>query len=974
VSAGLPRVPHPLLIRGVNQKSPRQIGVEGELDLLQNMQIVKASSGDVGFELIPRNGSANLPRTADVGSIITGMRLGTLGSGLVLLTGLSCYRKAIDQWHRVSATAPTVGVDTKAITADTLRATACDQVYANGYTVAATTSLDATGGNFSVHATVRDSNGNKVIDSNLETGVVGPVKLVVVTGNVVLAFWVASPGTIRAAKFNTGAPSAFSAPVNVVVASTATPFDVQVVPASGNIAVIYVTGGGAVAQLLFTPGTMTSGAATTYGFAVPDVFLYMTNDYATNTIYLAHIDSVNGVRETTFDGTTLVLGATTVFDAASTQATNVAGKRAAAARAIYFTVGTGPVYDHQIKVTTGAAATTVMRSVELASRVLVANGTLYALAKYRGTNQGTYYLLDLLAKVSIGEALPDVAFIGATSLPNLAVAATSNTWLTSGLKNLSVTTQNGAFLAYVGSSSISFTFQDSTVGKPVELNSGLHIPGAQPYYYDGSTLTEHGFPIVPEQSDAPVPAAGGSMTPASVYTYRYVYEWVDAVGNLWRSAPSIVPQSVSLGATDTRVTLSLPTLRVTRKTNVSIAVYRTLANGDGTVYFKVSTATAPVINDPTIDRMAFVDTVSDVIAASGEPIYTTGSVLENIAIPPCRTMSVHRGRLLVAAVAGDVDAVWFSKDVVPGFAVEFSDFLVSRITSVEPITAVGSRDSYAIACTATQSWSSANEYPDDTGAGGVLIFQQQSNTTGCATIGMMAGNDQGAITYAGTKGIWRMSRGLSWDYVGAAVDDDIVGFNPVAILSVPGQNQMRVVGGGASALVYEALWGQWAKWSYTQAPAAFVDAVMWNGSVAYLCSNGTVVVEDTTTFDDNGVSASVAHVVTFSDVNLYGVAGFGRLYITQLTGRVVGDGNGFTLTAAQNFDGTAGPSKALAMGANAALNFEVDPGTFGKSSSYALTISDSGNGPNSAFTIAAITALIGMKKGLNKLPPARRAT
>lgn len=963
------------------------------------MQITKASSGDVGFEIIPRPGTTHLSKTADLGTISTGMRLGTLGAGLVLFTGVACYRNATDQWHRVAATAPTVGVDTKSLTMGAATVTSCDAVSVGGYQVSAYAVQDPTAGTQEIRYSVLDANGVPVV-SNVRIGLVSDptqafrrVRIVTTSTRALITYALGVIGSgnvqIFGSVVDTATPAA--SPLGGLITSGASEvvYDVQTVGSSGTAAVIYRNSGtNALNQRLVTVSTMTVTGATAYAGLTGILNLaYLTNTFSSNVLYVAHVDGANGLRVSTFDGTTLALTGTTVYDAAVTSAYNVAGHRAGAAVSVFFTALASNPWDRQIKVSTGGAANTVIRSLNIASRVVQTGGNFYVLARYTGSfPDNVYFLFDLTNGVEVGKALAGLALDSplsnfADQFANLTATGAGNVLLTSSLRFVAVESGGGTFASNVGAATMAWTLQDTTVGKPVELNGVLHIPGAQPYLYDGATLTEHGFPINPAPPIG-TPAAGGSMTPSVTYTYKYVYEWIDAVGGLWQSAPLTAPLSVPLSAGQTQVTLTIPTLRVTRKTSVSIVVYRTLANGDGSIYYQVSSATAPLMSTTTADTVSFVDQVADTSAVAGRPLYSPnnnpGSVLENIAPPGCRTMATHRGRLLIGAVEGDPDAVWFSKDVQTGFGVHFSDFLVSRITSVEPITAVGTRETYAIACTKTTAWNSINEYPDDTGAGGVLVFQQQSDTTGCATIGMMAGNDQGMMTYAGTKGVWRMSRGMSWDYVGAALEDDIASVTPKAIVAVPGLNQMRIVaslGGNSTVLVYEALWGQWAKWTYGQAPTTFVDGVLWNGAMAYLCSDGTVIVEAATSYIDNGVPASVPHVVTFSDMNLYGVAGFGRLYITQLTGRVLGSGAGFVLTAAQAFDGVAIANKSITYAGNeGVLNFEVDPGTMGKSSKYVLTISDSAVADDSAWTLAAVTALIGTKKGLNKLPAARRAT
>jgi hypothetical protein len=976
---GLEKRTVPILLKKLDQKMPAQGGVTGALDVLQNMIVSKSSEG--GYEFAPRPGSAHVSRTADAGSITAGFRFGTLGSSLLLHTGNALYRRATDMWHRVDATVPAVSVASVPIAADTLNVLSTDAVYVNGYTVTATCEQTSAATTYNIVVRITDANGAPVLASVVETGTFLDSVRIVKSGTVAVVFWGDATNTrIRACSVTT-ASVAIGAAATIASTLYLTLYDVQTLP-SGSIACAWrhvITN--QLNQVLVNASTLAVTGLTAYaGVASVLGFGYLTNDFSTNVIYIAHIESVGGLSVATFDGTTLALGANTLYDATATTVSAISGYRTGASVSVYWQTAGTSSYDALLYVSTGGAKAVAMRSGQLRSRVLSANGTLYALLRYNAPPESTCFLVDLVAKKVVGMAMPLIAYGGANgtapwqAISNLATSTSSSVFLTAQLKNVATTTSEGNSSAYVGAQAVSFTLGDTSLGKPVEIADGLFWPGSQPWYYDGARLTEQGFPIGPEISDTPVLASGGSLTPSSTYSYLYVYEWVDAAGRLHRSRPSISAQTVNLGASDTRVTLSLPTLRLTRKQNVAIGVYRTLADSPD-VYFKVSSNTSPTYSDPTADRVAFVDSASDATAAAGEPLYTTGEVLENIALPPCKVLAAHKGRLMAGGIEGDQTAIWFSKDVLPGFGVAFSDFNVSRVSSVEAVTGISSLDSYALAFTAHQTWGSTNEYPDDLGNGGVLLYQNSSETEGAPT-GLVARNDQGAFVISGpgtAKGIWMLSRGLSYGYVGGQVETDAIAFTPLAVIAVPSQNQIRVVG-STVALVYETLYGTWAKWSYGQAPTSFVDAAMWNGSVAYLCSDGTVIQESTTVYDDNGVVNSVRHRFDPSGLSFAGIAGYARLYGIQITGRCLGSG-GFTLQIGQTFDGAAIATKSLAYtGSETELNVEADPGTEGKCSRYNLSVQDASNGANSAYTVLAMTAIVGVKQGMKKLAPARRAT
>jgi hypothetical protein len=447
-------------------------------------------------------------------------------------------------------------------------------------------------------------------------------------------------------------------------------------------------------------------------------------------------------------------------------------------------------------------------------------------------------------------------------------------------------------------------------------------------------------------------------------------------------AKSLIPQQAVLGVGQNTVQHSIPTLRLTRKgNNVWIAVYRTVANGDGSTYYRVGV----VGNNIAADRRAFLDQISDAVLIAGQPLYTDGSVLENIAPPPCKTYVAHRGRLLVGGVDGDPTAVWQSKNVTQGFGVSFNDALVSRVNSADPVTALGSMDSYAVAFTDTTTWASSDEYPDDTGGGGVLRFNRASDTNGCMGPRLVASTDEGLVAWQGKKipGPWLLSRGLTWSWIGAPAQLDAAAFTTVrALVAVPGLNQIRVIGqstANGAVMVFETTFKTWSLWTYLVGTPTIVDACLWQGTVAYLTSTGTVILEDPALYGDS--ATAIAHSIAISNFIFAGVGGYQRIYTGQLTGRtlgVLGDSETMSILVTQTPDKTAMAAKSLTISPDndGTFGVEFDPGPNGKCSTYQVTVSNTAGGANNplcAWTLAGVSLEVGIKPNLNRLPPAKRA-
>lgn len=1012
---GLQRQIVPVLLKGLDQLAPRQTGIMSGLDALLNMY---AQQGEqAGYEFVPRPGTTTITKPVNPSAAY---RIATLGGQLLMFTDFGAFRRATDGWHGVDGNGgsstgnPFTSQTTKPMFCEATAATSCDSVYVGGYTVRAVS--DGT----VLNVSVVDANGD-ALDSPF-VSVVGGATLRV-TGNgpsfprciaaqnggsVLVAWFNTATNTIEGNRYTLG--GSFSG-TNTIIASAVSvgfspPFDVQAVGTGNNVAVLWNDNATSnLSQLLLNMVSMTPGATTAYGAKGTNFVTkgYLANNFSTAVLFVAFISSATGLHVAQFDSTTLAAGTDTVYDAASTAGASITGYRSGTTTAVvYWTVkGTLP-YDDQIKTSNGAAATLFLHGRAVASRTTILNASNiqppFMLTKYRGVGQVTYFMVNG-GGIDIARSMPDVGgadpantLVGLLSLPNLSVGASANSYVTSALSSTAIQTGASGLFSNTGASTITVTVDDITVGAPVELNQSLHFPGALPMVYDGSIITVEGFPLAPEQSDAYVLAGGGSLTASSTYTYRYVYEWTDNNSNLYQSAPNLIAQQAVLGVGQTKVTHALPNVlpSTTVLRNVYIAVYRTVANGDGSVYYRVGSVLVLGIGS----RATFVDTMSDTTLVGQAPLYTNGVILENLAPPPCMTMVAHRGRLLAGGIDGDPTAIWQSKQVTPGFGVSFNDGLVSRLGgSTDPITALGSMDSYAAAFTASTTWSSSDDYPDDTGAPGMLRFSQSSSTNGCAGARLIARADDGltcwqaktAVVGGPGPGPWRLSRGLAWEWIGQAAQLDSAAFTTLrTIFAVPGLNQMRIVGQTATVngnvLVRETTFETWATWTYLVSTPTIVDAITWRGVPVYLTSTGNILLESAAVYSDN--ATAIAHSLTFSPFNFAGVAGYQRIYVGQPTGRILGTagaGQSLRLDITQIPDGVAMTPKSLTLTPDANALFggvEFDPGPNGKCSAYQVTISNIAGAPNNAgcaWTLAALTMEVGIKPNVNRLPPANRA-
>ena len=417
-----------------------------------------------------------------------------------------------------------------------------------------------------------------------------------------------------------------------------------------------------------------------------------------------------------------------------------------------------------------------------------------------------------------------------------------------------------------------------------QLGQNLHTAGGYLSAYDGQGYVEHGFFLFPEGVTTTPSASGGSMADGT-YQYSAMYEWTDNAGQIHRSAPSVgVSAVVSGGGGSGSVTVTVPTLRITQKTSprseVSLAIYRTADTG--TLFQRVTLISAPTYNDPTVDTVDFIDTITDTALASRELLYTTGGVLENDAPPSISYLGRTKNRIF-AVSEEDPNTVWFSKEYIPGSGVEFSEFQKIRVDPAGgPITALATMDDKVIIFKAQAIYGFGGTGPDE--AGGGAAFPQPDEIAvdvGCADARAVTKSDNGLL-FKSEKGRYRLNRSMNVEYVGAEVE----GFNDLADTSavlLADVNQIRFTTATGPTLMYDYEHRQWG----TFTGQAAVDAIRWGSSYVWLGSDGKVWEETANIFRDGNVRYPIKLVTAW--IKLAGLQGFQRVRRALAIGNANGE-------------------------------------------------------------------------------------
>lgn len=554
-------------------------------------------------------------------------------------------------------------------------------------------------------------------------------------------------------------------------------------------------------------------------------------------------------------------------------------------------------YLNKITVTQGgtiAGAATIVRSVGLASKSFIIAGTIYVMTTYSSPYQPTYFLINssgnIISKIAYSNGggyltlgLPSVSIFGTTASTDYLVKD-----LIEATNKTQGATSSTPVYSQTGVNSVSFDL--TTAGlNTAEIGNNLNLSGGFLWAYDGYSLTEQGFHLWPDSIELTGDTTGGFMT-AQQYYYQVTYEWSDNQGNVFRSAPSI-PVTITTTGTTSSVTIDIPTLRLTYKiaNPVKIVIYRWSAGQQ--TYFQTTSITSPLLNDPTIDYVSFVDVNADTsqqnstnFIEGSNILYTTGGVVENIGPPATDVMTLYKSRLFLVD-SEDKNLLWYSKQVIENTPVEMSDLFTiyvapttSAAANTGPITALSALDDKLIIFKNDAIYYITGTGPDNTGANNDFsepIFI--TSTVGCSNQSSIVFMPQG-LMFQSDKGIWLLGRDLSTSYIGAPVEDD-ASFPVQSAVNVPATNQVRFTLATGITLMYDYYFNEWG--SFVNVPA--ISSCIYKGLHTYINSLGAAFQETPSKYLDGSSPVLISLITGW--INPAGLQGYLRSYWFYILGQ-----------------------------------------------------------------------------------------
>lgn len=412
------------------------------------------------------------------------------------------------------------------------------------------------------------------------------------------------------------------------------------------------------------------------------------------------------------------------------------------------------------------------------------------------------------------------------------------------------------------------------------------------------------------------------------------------------------------------IPVEIPTLRLTDKKNVSLAVYATLVNG--TIFFRVSDPINLILNDKTVDYVVFSDTTPDAFLIGNQQLYTSSGEVENIGVPSVNVSTTFKSRAIVVPSENPL-SWWPSKQVIPGFPVEFSDIFVQNIDSrIQKISAVGAMDDKIIFCGPTSLFYVVGSGPAPNGTSNDYTEAQLiSSDVGClnqASIVLMPFG----LMFQSQKGIYLLDRSLGVQYIGAEVEA-FNSFNVTSAQLMDTVNQVRFTLSNGIELVYDYFYKQWDIFSDINA----ADSGIFQNQHTFINPSGAIW-QESNVFSDNGAAILLSFISNW--LSFANIQGFQRVYSFLLLGDYKSP-HVLTINIYANFNDEVPAQTTVIPVLSDPIDyqFRVFMNEFvAKSEAVKIEVIESQpNGVGEGFSVSNMAFVVGVKRGPYKVPAAK---
>lgn len=547
---------------------------------------------------------------------------------------------------------------------------------------------------------------------------------------------------------------------------------------------------------------------------------------------------------------------------------------------------------------------------------------------------------------------------------------------------------NATTIQVSGSTVTTETFGSAVVGVEISqifAENSDHYDGAGSWFFaNGESIPVNGTPFTPALIGSNLVVTGtahnnGTWTIVDVPSINALITIpTGGVAEYFSGTPTF-----TLVSPNESSSTSVTTLRVGTKKNIRISGYRTwdIVNGKaGTVLSKITNDAAPIYNDPTIDSITFIDTVSDTVASQGQALYTqpiglssgAASALEWHPCPPFSTSCIAANRMWVLAPD---NSIWVSNEKTAGFMLSFNPNIRIIMPTSDPIVSLVNMDGRVVIMGKTTLWAVDSQgLPDSNGVGSIPTPQQFPFITGAQGPALLM--NMGVI-YAAPAGIFLLNRDLTSTYIGGAVEDFTNSTSVTTISTDKNQWVYFTLANVDQMLIYDTVAGIWYIWQMGTVPQF---GFSWKGDFCYVDNSSPALTWrmdgiNTTDYLDN--TNAINTCFTLRVIGIDTVNGFQRLWGMQVYGTYMGPHmlniavessiNGVFVTNNFSIDVPSDPTDYI---------WEIRPSQQ-KSRNFQIQFCDefdqyTGLGPGNSFQIEALSLYIGVKTGLNKLPMSKR--
>jgi hypothetical protein len=622
---------------------------------------------------------------------------------------------------------------------------------------------------------------------------------------------------------------------------------------------------------------------------------------------------------------------------------------------------TAPLGVTVVKTIAGVTQFTIPRAMQ-ASKCTPDGKQILAFYDDSDQTQQYYGLVDwttgaILATFAHSTAQP---ILTGSNLPSLAERTTDGEYECALLEQRRLITTGGdltnGWAVEVGASSFKF---DTNVNQKqlVNLAGNLVVGGGRLVAFDGFFGRDLGFADFPEQIYSGIDAATGGSMSDGTYSYKIVYEYIDAAGRLYRSAPSAaLSVTVNGGGSSQSVVLNVPFPTfyeypaIANYDNIApvVVVYRT-TNG-GTVYYRTG-ATATAAGNVT-------DTESDANLTDNQILYTEGGYLDNVWPGATVCIAARRDRLFVVP-ADDRTAVLYSKPLGEGVGIEFSDGYYVRSETGGDVTGLACLDDKVVIFKENQIRYFTGDGPNAFGIGEWSADFLVTEDVGCIDSRSIVSTSKG-IYFLSNRGLYLLDRGLTVLYVGAPIEQLMDGVSVTAACVDTVSHRVYFALDGGGLVVFDESVGQWCQWTGITVKAMCI----WDNKLTILDHNEVLWRYNEGSHLD-GTDGIPLRIET-PWYKLGSIAGYQRIKEIAIMGRMGNEtGNDLTVEIYTDYDDTTVRQTvdvSQTEGHDGDVLAQIKPSRQ-KCTALKLVIRQDSTMPDAAVKIEGLVLDVGVKKG-----------